>query len=495
MDKKGKTRILVGICSGQSYAERRNAVRSTWLSHSAPGVECLFFLGGAVPEQERADTIGLDVPDTYGALPLKVLAFFRYALEHYDFDWLFKCDDDTYLDLSRLGDLPDDRYGIIGDLLLEERQAPSGGAGYMLSRRIVEKIVERKHIPLTGAEDLIFGKIALEVGAVPLATPRLFLAVNRYPAPHNDTVSSHWCDPETLHALEILRHSRALTAYCGVHPHWTDELLFFPGGVFRRRRSDCFGWWSLTPDGVLTLRWKLWAVEQLVWKEDSFSNGSLGLKKLDHLPSLWELLPLPSDSVAGEAPSHTEISSMELVHVSRESRFLQGWFNQTLLPGSEQISFLWKDGTVRFFFLEHIVESMAQQEWILFLKEIWRGLCPGGVMRVAIKDVARLVDASPMAYDQLLKLQFNVPRTPSWKLDALLLAEKWQSFWSRESLSACLRLYGFEVSFHTPGESSLSELSGLERTSPSPDQPFELLGIVCLEARKPDEPRPEWQGE
>ena len=42
-----------------------------------------------------------------------VMAFYQYALEHYDFDWLFKCDDDTWLALDRLESLCDGRYDLV----------------------------------------------------------------------------------------------------------------------------------------------------------------------------------------------------------------------------------------------------------------------------------------------------------------------------------------------------------------------------------------------
>ena len=45
----------------------------------------------------------------------------QYALEHYDFDWLFKCDDDTWLALDRLESLCDGRYDLVGDMSLADR--------------------------------------------------------------------------------------------------------------------------------------------------------------------------------------------------------------------------------------------------------------------------------------------------------------------------------------------------------------------------------------
>ena len=53
-------------------------------------------------------------------------SFFVYALENYDFEWLFKFDDDTYVDLGRLESLVDDEYDLIGDALVSMRNSPSG---------------------------------------------------------------------------------------------------------------------------------------------------------------------------------------------------------------------------------------------------------------------------------------------------------------------------------------------------------------------------------
>ena len=293
MNEKKKVSILVGICSGQGLEERRNAVRDSWLRHPQEGVECLFFIGGEAAEEERGDTVGLDAPDTYNGLPAKVLAFFRYGLEHYDFDWIFKCDDDTYLDLSRLPELADSRYGLIGDALLGERKAPSGGAGYFLSRAVVEEIVARPDVPLTGAEDLIFGKLALETGAEYLVTPRLFLSNVRYPLPDNDTVTAHWCIPSVLRAMDVLRHGTPAAVYRGIHPHWDDSFLFYREGVFRRASSPDFGWWKLGGEtrDTLTLAWKRWDPMELEWKGENFQGPSVTLARLEGSRSLWELPP------------------------------------------------------------------------------------------------------------------------------------------------------------------------------------------------------------
>ena len=99
-----KVNILVGICSCTGAANRRKACRETWLSHPQEGVECRFFLGRRTPLPNEPDVVALWVEDDYRHLPAKGLAFYQYALEHYDFDWLFKCDDDTARDKKNYGD-------------------------------------------------------------------------------------------------------------------------------------------------------------------------------------------------------------------------------------------------------------------------------------------------------------------------------------------------------------------------------------------------------
>ena len=174
-------------------------------------------------------------------LPEKVLAFFRYALEYYDFDWLFKCDDNTYVALDRLAELADDQYDLIGDSSLKAKGAPSGRAGYFLSRSMVENIVAYSDIPPTGAENLIFGELAQRLGARTLASDRLNMNTTPYPMKDNDVVTARWSPPEHFQGTENFRDFFPVTVYEGRHAHWTDSLLFYRDGTFRREKTGCSG--------------------------------------------------------------------------------------------------------------------------------------------------------------------------------------------------------------------------------------------------------------
>lgn len=254
-------RILVGVCSCRKNEERRRAIRETWASRAPAGIEVVFFVGeGPEPIEAVADVVVVAAPDDYGHLPAKVLAFFRHSLDACGFDWLFKCDDDTYVALGRLGQLATRGQDLIGNEFLTERGSPSGGAGYMLSRGIVARVAGDRSIPPEGDEDVLIGRAAIRHGASFTATRRLCSDTSRYPCLDNDVITSHWCSPERLRLLDRIARSRSQETVEAVHPFWHDTLYFHPNGVFRRKSTPCVGTWSQDGD-FRRLDWLDWGVE------------------------------------------------------------------------------------------------------------------------------------------------------------------------------------------------------------------------------------------
>jgi hypothetical protein len=291
---------------------RRNAVRETWLSCPAEGVRAVFFHGiGKEPPENPNDTVVLDVGDNYDALPLKVRAFFQYAIDNYDFEWIFKCDDDTYLAMDRIASILDTRYDLIGDIMLEKRRAPSGGAGYFLSRQIVEKILAIKDFPNNGPEDLIVGKIVTEkLNANWLSSRQLCFDYSRMPRKDNDIVSCHWCSPQKLRTVHFLYQNTPSVICEGIHSSWHDKVLFFENGVFSRTTSGCTGDWKLSPSGQLTLGWHEWQEERLTRAEKNFLGNGFKL-----IPIQGDLSKINSQFTVG-ARSPVENSESEDTPVS-----------------------------------------------------------------------------------------------------------------------------------------------------------------------------------
>jgi hypothetical protein len=253
--------ILVGICSARHYKARRQAIRESWLSEPGARIRSLFFVGGDQPlENEEDDLMVLPVADNYELLPAKVLAFLRCSLE-FKYDWLFKCDDDTYVALDRLHSLLVEDCELIGNEFVEARGSPSGGAGYFLNRQLVERLVGDNQLRLKGAEDMIIGEAAVRYGARCIGTTRLCWDSSRCPRPGNNVVTSHWCSPDRMRAIHAAQSLVPEQRIDVRHLHWRDSIELFGGGLFMRTRTSCCGCWERQPGGALALSWFDWPLE------------------------------------------------------------------------------------------------------------------------------------------------------------------------------------------------------------------------------------------
>lgn len=166
----GGARVLIGILTCDKYRGRADGIRNSWLKLLPPSYRVLFIHGRpGQREGVEGDCLFLDCPESYETLPRKVHAFLGYALRHFEFDYLFKTDDDTYLDLERfigfdkegadyIGQFREQpvaelgktwHYGKCTDKSYEvpyERPfvcAWATGGGYFLSHRAAEKAVEK----------------------------------------------------------------------------------------------------------------------------------------------------------------------------------------------------------------------------------------------------------------------------------------------------------------------------------------------------------------
>lgn len=161
--------VVVGILSCQKNARRRRTVESTWLPDvKATGATTLFLVGrpGQSPEI-RDGVLYLDCDDSYAGLSDKVLSFLRYVQAHIPYDYVFKCDDDTFVDAERWARVSYAGSDFTAGTLIPYTSAyqtwvrekglewnatfdaflsmvgsfPCGGDGYFLSRRAVDTVL------------------------------------------------------------------------------------------------------------------------------------------------------------------------------------------------------------------------------------------------------------------------------------------------------------------------------------------------------------------
>ena len=188
-------RVLVGVCSHSGNRKQRDAVRETWLQRCPDWVHVVFFSGER--DADEGDVVPLRCADDYMSLPTKVQTFFEYAVQNESFDYLFKCDDDTYLVPERLSQLLTLEAEIVGDMNIEKRWWFSGGAGYLMTRETVS-LFAKAAIPPTGAEDVIFAKVARANERKMHADSRLRADARVYPMSNNELITVHRLDPEGM---------------------------------------------------------------------------------------------------------------------------------------------------------------------------------------------------------------------------------------------------------------------------------------------------------
>lgn len=208
--------ILIGVLSCRAYEERRQKCLATWVPEiQACEIDLMFLVGGGAGAPRReGNVLHLPCPDDYPSLPQKVQQFYRWALENCEFDYVFKCDDDTYVRADRLLAFKTDDRDYIGSEWTPGVGYASGGAGYWLSRRATTIVAEALTAHPKGAEDVLVGRYLCQAG-VPFHNDLRFVAFGndtRRPTPENDIITTHACDmPWKAHRTEFLGERPVVT--------------------------------------------------------------------------------------------------------------------------------------------------------------------------------------------------------------------------------------------------------------------------------------------
>jgi len=279
--RKLKAKVLIGICSCHAYANRRAAVRETWLARLPAGLAARFFVG-AGPRLTEEDVVALPLDDNYEGLPRKVQAFCQHALAEAEFDYLFKCDDDTYVVPERLAQLARRGLEFVGTQDTFAEGFASGGAGYLLSRAAVE-VVAAAPAPDLHHEDVRLTQLLVRAGFKLTPSPRLRWDHREFPQSDNDLITAHWCSPELMRAIHrglTQRESLAVVkVFHARHAAWEGPLRLLRNGLFVGGADRPDGLWEWA-EGVetLVLNWFHWPAERLRKTPFGYDNGVLRLE-------------------------------------------------------------------------------------------------------------------------------------------------------------------------------------------------------------------------
>ena len=206
-------KILIAILSCHKEIGLHNNLRDTWLRQVPKGVDYKFFLGRP-GKANAADEVYLDVPDTFSGVSQKTSGMVQWAYEH-GYDYLFKCDTDTYVNVLRLlasgfeqYDYSGRRYPPSNDFKIHvdgsrtatdwgnrlgNRSEAYGGPGYWLSRKAMKFIVDNKNSQeyLGSSEDWWVGAILRRCDITTHNDLRYQDFVRNSPAPWNNVITCH----------------------------------------------------------------------------------------------------------------------------------------------------------------------------------------------------------------------------------------------------------------------------------------------------------------
>jgi len=210
---KGKSmKLLFLITSCQKNDEARRALRQTWLKDLDHQYYFVVGRPGA-PTEVVGDILYIDCGDTYLDCPIKQYLSIKYVAQHFEFDRLFCCDDDTYIMVSRMLDCDFAEHDYYGGGPVDMHGEPfyvQGGAGIFLSPRAVQAVVDYpqdgEHIKCRWSDQMM-GRIMHDAGIEPKYNTRFQMGHEEIVRPisrdHNRVTTSHKLSPDQIREADI----------------------------------------------------------------------------------------------------------------------------------------------------------------------------------------------------------------------------------------------------------------------------------------------------
>ena len=127
-------------------------------------IPCPYVILNGNPEQteesiynEDTHVVTLRCPDDYNGLPYKIKAGFRFVKQRFDPDFVFKIDDDMFVDVDKLFEAVEsidcDYAGVVS---LSNTLLYFGGPLYYVSRKSID-LLQNMDIEYSTAEDVCVG--------------------------------------------------------------------------------------------------------------------------------------------------------------------------------------------------------------------------------------------------------------------------------------------------------------------------------------------------
>ncbi|MFQ5542953.1 MAG: methyltransferase domain-containing protein [Nitrospiria bacterium] len=166
------------------------------------------------------------------------------------------------------------------------------------------------------------------------------------------------------------------------------------------------------------------------------------------------------------------VSQLEQLHIGCGQVYFDGWMNIDLESPKADLHhdlrnpLPFSDVSVRYIYNEHFLEHLDLPSGIAFLKECYRVLRPGGILRIAMPDLQFVIDRYQNNWQNQDWLKWPEYRFIESRVQMINIAfRSWGHLYlyNREELQLRLKQCGFtEVTFHEKGKSGVDLLQNRE---------------------------------
>jgi predicted SAM-dependent methyltransferase len=173
---------------------------------------------------------------------------------------------------------------------------------------------------------------------------------------------------------------------------------------------------------------------------------------------------------------HILKNKLKKLHVGCGKNRFQGWINADINPASDVIIVLqkrlpFKSGSLEMIYSEHVLEHVTYKTAVFFLKEAYRTLRAGGVMRIAMPDLDDIIDGylnDWKRFDWIKLPHYSFIKTRAEMINVVFYWWGHRHLYNKEELTRALLEAGFtEFKFLEKNKSGFKDLCDRETRADS----------------------------
>lgn len=110
--------LVICIITCRKYLDKQNAIRDTWLKEAKKkNINYYFVIGHSDKSVIVDDILYVNSGDYYEDLPMKMYALIKFIYDNTDFKYIWKIDDDCYVNINNINNIEFDKHNYYGKLI------------------------------------------------------------------------------------------------------------------------------------------------------------------------------------------------------------------------------------------------------------------------------------------------------------------------------------------------------------------------------------------